>query len=241
MQQYMIEEILEVGKEIYFNKEQEHHIKDVLRMKSGEMVRLVEKNTAEAAFAVIQYYEKSIVARVERLDKDKHELPGEVTICVGILKKEKWEYLLQKVTELGVHRIIPFESNRTVVKMKDSKQEKKIERWRKIVLEAAEQSKRERIPSIEEVQKIGDLIRFKGDLNCVAYEDVALRGVPLSQVVGNQKKITLVLGPEGGFDEKEIEYLVNQGYQCVSLGKRILRAETAAAHGVSIIGTIMEG
>ncbi len=240
MQQYMIEENIEIGKRIELSLEQSHHIQDVLRMKPMTQIRVVFPLEKQAAFGKIMYQGKKVIVEIESIDTMSRELQCEITLCVGILKKEKWEYLLQKVTELGVTTIVPFESLRTVVKNKEEKIHKKYERWNKILLEAAEQSKRESIPTLLPIKKLKELNQFKSELNCVAFEDASHDGNKLRDVLKNHSSITLVIGPEGGFATEEIDYLMDQGFLCLSLGKRILRAETAAAHSVSAVSTLIE-
>lgn len=240
MQQYMINEEIVIGKTIQFDREQSHHIADVMRMKTGEIVRLVFPLEKQAGFARIEYDQKQVIAKIESLDEVRHELPCAITLCVGILKKEKWEYLIQKVTELGVVRIVPFESQRTVVKSKEEKQDKKIERWEKIALEAAEQSKRECLPEIFPCIRFKEIVNYQSELNCIAYEDASHSGESLRKLVENQPSMTIVIGPEGGFSKEEVEFLEKEKFRCISLGKRILRAETAAAHSVSIVAGLVE-
>lgn len=129
MQQYFIQGELNKDQVIFFNHEQRHHIKDVLRMREGTVVRIVNENSV-AAFAHISFKDKEVIGTIDDMDELINEMTCKVSLCVGLIKKEKWDYLLQKATELGVYEIIPFESKRTVVKSKDEKVIKKLERNR---------------------------------------------------------------------------------------------------------------
>ncbi|MFV0479800.1 MAG: RsmE family RNA methyltransferase [Anaerorhabdus sp.] len=240
MQQYIVEEFIETGKEIELSQEQAHHIQDVLRMKEGSIIRLVFPLEKQAAFGKISMHGKKVVAYIDEMDNERHELPCRITLCIGLIRKEKWEYILQKATELGVDTIVPFISQRTVVKSKEEKWTNKKDRWNKIVLEAMEQSKRESLPRIEDVCKFKDLSKYQSELNCVGYENIAQTGKSLRSLVQSQMSISVVIGPEGGFAEEEIQYLTELGYHCISLGKRILRAETAACHVLSVISGLVE-
>lgn len=140
------------------------------------------------------------------------------------------ELIIQKTTEIGVKKIVPVAMERSIVKLNEKDAKKKIERWQKIAEVAAKQSKRDIIPKIENVIKISDLCSeiSQYDLFIVAYEDE--KEIMLKQILKQNKetkKIGVLVGPEGGIDGKEIEKLVENGAKIVSLGKRILRTETA--------------
>ncbi|SJZ75275.1 RsmE family RNA methyltransferase [Anaerorhabdus furcosa] len=239
MQQYFINNKIEQGAEISFDKEQTHHIKDVLRMKEGTCIRLVNQEK-EAGFASIFYRGKDVVAHINELDQNSNDMKCKITLCVGLIKKEKWDYLLQKCTELGVSEIVPFESSRTIVKAKDEKVSKKLERWHKILLEAAEQCKRNSCPNLVEPIGFKEITQYKSEINCVAYEDVKYIGEKLRDIVKQPTSITIVVGPEGGFDPCEVEYLLENNFHCITLGKRILRAETATTYVLSAIDALVE-
>ncbi|MFV0380270.1 MAG: RsmE family RNA methyltransferase [Anaerorhabdus sp.] len=239
MQQYMIDTEIVLGKKINFNNEQNHHIKDVMRMKEKSLVRVVNPFDKSSGFVAVFYEENNAYGEVIEIDEVTHELNVKICLCIGILKKDKWEYLLQKATELGVSKIVPFESERTVVKKNSDKQQKKNNRWNKIMLEASEQSKREIVPELCEIQKFKNILKFKSQINLLAYEDVSHSASSISSTISNELSVTIVIGPEGGFSEKEINYLTDNNFKCVSLGKRILRAETAACHSLSVIGELI--
>lgn len=238
MQQYFILEKIGTSDVICFNDEQAHHIRDVLRMKENTVVRIVDQDN-QAAFATIFYEGKKVKASNTQCDLDNNEMTCKITLCLGLIKKEKWDVVLQKCTELGVSRIVPFESSRTIVKAKEDKSVKKLERWNKIMLEAAEQSKRNCVPMIVEPVQFKELGEYKSDCNCVAYEDAKISGEKLKNIV-NEKSMTIVIGPEGGLSSDEVEFLMNQGFHCISLGKRTLRAETAAMYVCSAIDALVE-
>lgn len=239
MQQVFVLGKIEEGKVFNFDREQSHHIKDVLRMKEGTIIRLVNEDN-EAGFASVFYQGKDVGAQVQEIDQNSNDMKVKVTLCIGLIKKEKWDFVLQKCTELGVSCIVPFESNRTVVKSKDEKVSKKMERWNKILLEAAEQCKRNSIPQLVEPIPFKDISKWQSELNCVAYEDAKYVGEKLRDLVYDKSSITIVVGPEGGFDKNEVDTLVESGFHCITLGKRILRAETATTYVLSAIDALME-
>lgn len=239
MQQYFVSNRIELNHEFCFDDEQAHHIKDVLRMKEDTIVRVVNQEH-EAAFASIFYDGKKVFGKVVEKDGLNNEMNCKITLCLGLIKKEKWDYVLQKCTELGVAKIIPFESSRTIVKTKEDKSTKKLDRWQKIMLEAAEQSKRNKIPEIEEPIRFKDINQYSSECNCVAYEDAKITGEKLRDILKDKKSITVVIGPEGGLSSEEVNYLVQQDFHCISLGKRTLRAETAAIYVCSAIDALCE-
>jgi 16S rRNA (uracil1498-N3)-methyltransferase len=237
MQQYFVNEILNVDALYKFDKQQSHHVVNVMRMKNDNVVRLVDKYS-NPFLATILYINEEVYAKItEQLDEN-HELPIKVTLILALIKNDKWDLVLQKACELGVSEIIPFESSRTVVKV-NTNINKKIIRWKKILQEASEQCKRTVVPCIHDPIKFKQIKEYQNDLNFVAYEDLNNpREFAKELKIG--KNVNLVIGPEGGFSKDEVEYLNNNGFVSVRLGKRILRAETASMYALSCVSAILE-
>ena len=175
--------------------------------------------------------ERVITTIVEKI-QTKVESNVEINLYQGLPKAEKMELIIQKTTELGIYKIIPIDMIRCVVKLDEKDQKKKIERWQKIAETASKQSKRDIIPKIENKIKIKEVIEKikEYDMFIVAYEEE--NNITLKQVLKdisnkNSYKIGILVGPEGGIDIKEIDLLRENGATIVSLGKRILRTETA--------------
>lgn len=230
MQQYFADTPLSIGGTYEFNKEQAHHAGTVLRI-DHEEIRLV--------YDGIGYFAEGIKTRngfsalVRRQDPNINELDLKVTVCVALIRRDKFELVLQKLTELGVSRIVPFESSRCVVHASSEKKEKLSARWNAIVLEASEQCKRNRIPEVTATVKFNHLDQSKSELNLAAYEKAGNTAPTITKLLDRQSSLTAVIGPEGGFSTQEVEQLEQMGYQCVSLGSRILRAETASIYVMS--------
>jgi len=240
VQQIFIEEKAELNKTVSFSEKKRHHLQHVLRMKEKEVIRIVDSSN-DVFLAEIIIEEGEMCARCFEFVLKKAERKNDVTLLMGLIKKEKWDFCLQKCTELGVTRIVPFESMRTVVKSKEERSEKKLERWNKIVLEAAQQCKRDCVPEVTVPMKLMDAIDYyTSDLNLVAYESCVTDSKKLRDVIEDGKSMTLIIGPEGGFDEAEIAKLKEKGVECITLGNRILRAETAAIYALSAIDAILE-
>ena len=168
-------------------------------------------------------------------------------MAIPPLKNDKIEYLMQKLTELGVSNIVLFNSERNVAKVKKDKVDSKLNRWNKIVKEAAEQSKRNIIPDITYVDSLKDLIAFseKFDHKVVAYEKESVNeeNINLKNLLHSDlsnKEVIAVFGSEGGLSEQEIDFLTENKFDVIGLGKRILRAETAPLYFVSCVAYFSE-
>lgn len=235
MQQYFIKESLNLHQEFFFDKEQSHHIAKVLRMKNGDVVKVVDI-LGQPFMASVKIDAKTVSGYVyDALEKQEEE--RQIILIQGMIKKEKWDFLIQKCCELGVTKIIPMISSRTIVKV-DADDTKKLERYNKIALEACEQCKRDSLAKVETPIRFKDIVHHKGDLNLIAYEDIDYPSKKLKVVLDeykDAKTIVCVIGSEGGFAQEEVLSLVEEGFISISLGKRILRAETAA---MNVVGNI---
>lgn len=218
MQQYFINEKLNINSSIQLEQDILHHIKNVLRKHNGYQFRLIDQL---GRCFIGELKDNTAIIRSEI--ESNNELPINVTVIMSLIKNEKFDLTLQKLTELGVKRIVPFSALRSVIKIKD--EQKKLERYRKIVQEASEQCHRTCVPEIPEIVDLKSLIKYKSVFNYVAYEKETSNPMPFKMI---DDDVTIVIGPEGGFDISEIEFLEKNGFQCKTLGKRILRAETAA-------------
>lgn len=237
MQQYFSDQPLEIGSLYTFDKQQAHHAKNVVRL-NHERVRLVYQGVGY--FAEGYPMGNDFVAQILEKDERINEIGVDVTLAIGLIRKEKFELVLQKATELGVTRIVPFESKRCVVHNKKEKEDKQQLRRNDIVQEAAEQCKRNRIPEVVKTVRLKDLVDYRSDINVLPYENAYSKASYLTQVLEPNKSITYVIGPEGGFDDDEVDYLKENGFQLVTLGKRILRAETAAMYACTVISEYHE-
>lgn len=241
MQQYFIEQEITQQKRIRMNKEQAHHITHVMRMKEGQQIRIADQKNLY--LAAVHYENNETYAMICDSIEDHTKNAVEITLLQAMIKKEKWDFLLQKSAELGVDRIVPFLSSRSVVKAKEERQDKKKQRWQKILQEACEQCKRSTLVPIEDPCDIKELTRYKSELNLIAYEDADAISEKLSHVLKQHPHIsslTLAIGCEGGFSKEEVDELCRQGFIRVSLGTRILRAETAAIAGINAISFYYE-
>ena len=217
------------------------HIIDVLRMKIGENLQVCDIESSKNYICEITEIFKDRIETniVEKLNSN-NESNVEIDLYQGLPKADKMELIIQKTTEIGVNRIIPVDMIRCVAKLNDKDMTKKLERWQKIALSAAQQSKRDKIPKIENKIELKEIVnRIKDyDIFIVAYEDELdnkLKNMLKSIDNKNEYKIGVLIGPEGGIDKKEVEELEKAGAKLVTLGKRILRCETAPINIVSNI------
>lgn len=219
-----------------------NHISNVLRMKKEDELQVCNQETGENYITKITSFSKEKIECeiVKKIDKTV-ESNVNITLFQGIPKFDKMELIIQKNTEVGVKKIVPVLMERTVVKLDEKTINKKIERWQKISEVAAKQSMRDIIPEVENVIKLKDIEKQNYDIILVAYENedkntLKSELIELKNKKMNKYNVAIVIGPEGGIAEKEIEILKNMGAVFVSLGKRILRTETA---GIVMSGNII--
>ncbi len=210
-----------------------HHIKNVMRMSINDKIEIIyNKKIYLCLIESINPFQIKIVDNYQ----EERNLDIELTIAIALVTEQKFDLILQKLTELGVHKIIPLRTERSIVKITNDKVDKKIKRWNSICKEASEQSKRNDIPTIKNIHKIEDLVKIEADLKLVL--DTKENFKTIKNVLHNHPtcdKIIIVIGPEGGITKEEITYLHKHGYQSVSLGENILRSETAAIAALSML------
>ena len=213
------------------------HISKVLRCKIGEELEVCDNDNNEYICEITDI-EKSIVTLdiLEKIDI-KRESDLKVKLYQGLPKGPKMEVILQKLTEVGVDEIILVQTKRSVAKVDDKKEDKKIERWERIIYEAAKQSKRGKIPKLRGVLSFKEALEEmkSNDFNIIPYENERTKSIKKSLKGVNINNIGIFVGPEGGFDETEIQSVEDIGGQSVSLGPRILRTETASIVASSIV------
>ncbi|UDI79277.1 16S rRNA (uracil(1498)-N(3))-methyltransferase [Staphylococcus taiwanensis] len=242
MQRYFINQNADENQRFFItSKEDIHHITNVMRNTIGNKIIVTFNNKVAYKTEIADITNEAIEIKLLDQLQINTELPYDITICSGLIKADKYEWLIQKSTELGANNFIAVEMNRSIVKLQTNKVSKKIERWQKIIKEAAEQSYRLIIPKISfksNLNEIYDTIN-QYDYILLAYEDEAKRGeVSLFkktlQKFKTNDRILIIFGPEGGFSENEIDLFKDVSVN-VGLGPRILRAETAPLYALSAI------
>ena len=214
-----------------------HHIKNVMRNEIGDKIEIVYE---ERVFICEINSLNPLLLKVIEENTNNSESKNNLTIAISLVNEQKMDLILQKLTELGVTKIIPMITSRSIVKLDSKKAEKKIARWQMICKEASEQSKRLIIPKVTNIITLKELSKETATLNLICSTSASSKS--LTKYLNNNKiDILFAIGPEGGFAPEEEKFLINCGFMPVSLGKRILRVETAAIYVASIINYIYEG
>lgn len=220
-----------------------NHIKNVLRLKCGDTI-LISDGRNKDYECCIESIDDIVTAQIVSQKEGDKELPSRIYLFQGIPKGDKMELIIQKATELGAYEIIPVAMKRCVVKLDDKKAASKIKRWQTISESAAKQCGRIVIPEIKEVMTYKQAIEYAGslDIALVPYElEEGMEGTrkALEQITPGMS-IGVFIGPEGGFETEEVETAQNAGFHPISLGRRILRTETAGLTALSILMYYLE-
>ena len=235
MQRYFVSLINE---KIVFSEQDIFHIQKVMRNKVGDEIEIVYDN--HAFLVAIDSLNPLNVHIVNPILNDS-ELPHDLVLFFPLTKSDKIELVIQKATEIGATKIYLYRANRSVVKLDNDAFNKKLDRFVKIAKEASEQCHRLVVPEISGVLNVKDIKDHLSDFNLVAYElDAGKTSSFYDELERIDGSISFIVGPEGGFEEYEIKALEEIGFKRVSLGKRILRMETAAIYGLSVIASFME-
>ena len=227
------------GENAYIEGSDVNHIANVLRMKPGEELLISVKGDWDFLCKIDDIETERVNLKVLE-SMEQRELPVNITLLQGIPKSDKLEMIIQKAVELGVSEIIPVKTKRVVVKIEEKKQVSKVNRWNAIAESAAKQSKRSIIPKVSEPMSIDNALEIVKDfgVKLIPYENAD--GIDKTRKIldnmDKTKNIAVFIGPEGGFEESEVERIKNSGFEVITLGKRILRTETA---GLALLSNIM--
>ena len=220
-----------------------HHLRDSLRLQPGERLTLTDDRGQRYRTEIADVTNTALTGRIlETLSAPPNTSP---TIVLGqsLLKGEKMDWVIQKATELGVDRIAPIVSSHSVVRPKADRIGQQLARWQRIALEAAQQSERWFVPIIDEPVMIAELLtRSKSATSKIVLAERS-GGASLTTVAlpSTRDELWLLIGPEGGWDADELGQVLEQGYSAVTLGPRILRAETAAIAAISVLQSRLGG
>lgn len=231
MQRYFASK--KIKKEFILMDSDLHHIKNVMRMKNNDQIEvLFDKHLYLCRISGIEtkikiMIEKELVQKEDRIPK--------ITLIIPLLKEHKMDFILQKATELGVDEIIPIITERSVVRLDNNKELKKLERWRRICKEASEQSHRLDIPKISKVKKIEQLQNICGVKFVCSTTQKTKNLKKILKTNHSYDRISIAIGPEGGFSFNEEEELNNLGFLSITLGNRIMRVETVPIFVLSVI------
>ena len=231
MHRFFIQHSQIQGSRLYVEGPDVNHIKNVLRMKRGDQVMVSDGEGMQYLCALESFADGLVWFEIVDTWKENRELSSKLYLFQGLPKSDKMELIIQKATELGVYEVVPVVTGRTVVRLDEKKAQKKTARWNAIAESAAKQSGRSRIPRVREAMTFSEALASAGELDVllIPYEKAegmeatrqVIEGIRPGQSVG------IFIGPEGGFEESEVEQAVALGAAPVTLGRRILRTETA--------------
>ena len=227
-------------KEISITGDDVNHIKNVLRMKAGTPLRISNRSDADYICHIMEIRDDEIILAIDSIDTQGTELTSELVLFQALPKGDKMETVIQKNVELGVKRIVPVRTKRCIVKLDEKKSVSKVERWQKISESAAKQSKRMIIPEVAAVTDFNEAIRQAAALDHFLFPYENEEGIERTREVIDTIKpgesVGIFIGPEGGYEESEVEAARAAGAEVISLGKRILRTETA---GMALMAVLM--
>ncbi len=213
--------------------EDAQHIIKSLRMKAGEELSVCDGGKIQHDCVIENISGGTVEVLVKSSYPCKNEPHSKITLYQALAKGDKMDFIIQKSVELGVAEIVPVLTSRCVSRPDEKSMKKKLERWNKIALQAAMQSRRGIIPVVKPMMKLSDAAKRAGKSAVVCYE---LGGKPLGELVEERKsEISLFIGSEGGFERSEVESIIKEGGSAATLGNRILRAETAPLAALSVI------
>jgi 16S rRNA (uracil1498-N3)-methyltransferase len=213
------------------------HIRRVLRLKAGDEITVFDGSANDYEGTIVEQGSTSVVIKVKNIFSPQRESPLKVTLAQSLLKGEKMDYLIQKVTELGINEIVPFFSSRSIPLLEKTGRLKRYHRWEKIAIEASKQCGRGVIPHIEPLKDYSEMLRIvsSDSLPLILCEK---EGERLKEVLKRLKEgvgVFFIVGPEGGLSEEEVDQAKKMGFFPVTLGRRILRSETASLCLLSIL------
>lgn len=231
MQRYFAKDIID--NQVILYETDKHHIKNVMRMKENDKVEIVFNKKIYTC-----KLDNNLSCIILKENSEQNELNKSLIVAVGLVKEQKMDLILQKLTELGVNKIIPVNMDRSIVKIDSKKKEKKLERWNMICKEASEQSKRNSIPVVTNIFELKDLVKVSTDKKIVCVTDS--ENCKISSILEKKdyKSLLVVIGPEGGISKKEEEFLAENNFTKISFGNLIFRVETACIYIASIFNYV---
>lgn len=235
MQRFFLSEEAFQGEVVYFPEDISHQIARVLRMQVGDQVVAINPAGNEFTLRLSDVNPKICIGEVESIKAAEGEPVVQVDIYVAFTQRDKFEWILQKCTEVGAASITPVITERSLPINKE-KSDKKNERWQRILKEAAEQCERGRVPTLGPVMDYEAVCSsVRADRRLIAYARDDVRNLKSVLGEGQINRVALLIGPEGGFSQMEVQGALASGWQAFNLGKRILRMETAAVVAASLV------
>lgn len=230
---------------IYIDGSDVNHIKNVLRMRNGETLKISDGNNKKYLCQIETMTSDEVCAVIMEEQSQDTELPSRIVLFQGLPKGDKMELIVQKAVELGAYEIVPVATRRSVVKLDAKKASKKVERWNSIAESGAKQSGRNVIPKVTDVLSFKEAVLYAKKLDVVLIPYELAEGMSKTREIISGIKpgqsIGVFIGPEGGFEAEEVAFAMHEGAAPVTLGKRILRTETAGLTTLSVLMYHLEG
>ena len=245
MYQFFVEPGAISEKQVVITGKDVNHIKNVLRMKVGEEIAVSNGvDGREYRCGILQMTEDAVICELRFIKEDGVELPSKIYLFQGLPKADKMELIIQKAVELGAYAVVPVETRRCVVKLDAKKADNKVKRWQAIAESAAKQSKRMLIPEVKNVMSWREALALAKELDVLLIPYELAKGMKETReilgAIQPGQSIGIFIGPEGGFEEEEVRDAMEAGAKPVTLGKRILRTETAGMTMLSILMFTLE-
>ena len=220
------------------------HILNVMRMEIGDTLTICDGQSNDYLCRICETGKNCLKAKIEETTKSESEPKTKITLYQGLPKSDKMELIIQKAVELGAYSVVPVAMKRSVVKLDDKKAKSKVARWNTIAESAAKQSKRSIMPKVSDVVSFKQAVAMASELDVLLLPYECAEGIEHTRQViasiGKGKSIGIFIGPEGGFDKDELELATNAGADIITLGRRILRTETAGLMLMSVLMYNME-
>ncbi|MFC1804240.1 RsmE family RNA methyltransferase [Candidatus Omnitrophota bacterium] len=234
---FTVTENISKEKVVVTDKNQIHHFRDVLRVKQGQELVVFDDRGNEYKAKVQSISLKSLVLKINKMDRFVREDKQNLTIACAIPKKSKMDDIIDKLTQLGVDRVIPLLTRRVIVKLDARGKKTKLERWRKVALSASQQSQRKLLPVIEPIKSLQEVLSQSSGFGLKLIPALLGERKAIKDIIKNSqaKNILVLIGPEGDFTPEEVQAAVTAGCVPVTLGETVLRVETAALAVASYI------
>lgn len=228
--------VLSANSTVELDKDAARHLVTVLRMVAGDGVTLFNGEGGEYPGEIVTASPKAVTVRTGEFHPEDRESPLKTLLGIGISRGERFEWVLQKAAELGVTEIFPLYTERTEVKLKGDREDRKQQRWQQVIISACEQCGRNRLPVLHEPRKLSEFLLVAADLRVVLHHRSNLSLKSLASLT--PASVALLIGPEGGLSAVEIEQGFTNGFQPLTLGPRVFRTETAPLAALSIFQSL---
>lgn len=240
MHRFFVEQTQIEEKYIHITGQDAHHIRNVLRMHPKEEILVSDGHKMEYTCQIEDFSEDEVLVKIMFVEEAGLELSSKIYLFQCLPKNDKMELIIQKAVELGACEIIPVAAARSVVKLDAKKEASKLKRWQGIAESAAKQSKRMYIPQVHSVLKFSEALKYADDMEVKLIPYELAKGMDVTREIISSVKtgqsVAIFIGPEGGFEEEEVQAAIDMGFSPITLGKRILRTETA---GFTVLAILM--